>query len=408
MRYSISCICFLLLGLISKAKQKTQFLDSFYQVKSINPADTDYTDLQIIGSAIGDATVVFLGEQDHGNAATFTAKTRLIKYLHEKLGFNVLVFESDFYGLTSANERFEKRELNIDDVRYNIYSIWSQCSQAQEIFSYINQCYPKNQLHIAGIDCRRSRYSINNFVNEFKAATSKLDYCLKDTVAYNRFIAVLDELYKTEYKSTATDSDKKNFFRYLEGIKLSFKKGSFYSQALHNLEAFANNSWKVSQSTALQTIRDIAMAENLLWLKNVKYNDEKIIVWAHSGHCMKQPNTIKDKYKLGHNVETSAGEHFSKLYKGKTYVLGFTSLYGTSKIANVDTVKRFDIRKEDSFENWIDIKGFDYGFINFSTLNYSGNFDMAVLDNRLHTSNWTKNFDGIFYIKEMYGCDKVK
>src|SRR5215213_5512907 len=70
------------------------------RVMSIGPDSTSFADLTTIGDAIGDARIVMLGEQDHGDAPTFLAKTRLIKYLHEQKGFDVLAFEEDFF---SAN-----------------------------------------------------------------------------------------------------------------------------------------------------------------------------------------------------------------------------------------------------------------------------------------------------------------
>ena len=61
---------------------------SSVEVKSILPDNEDYSDLESIGNAIGDSRLVMLGEQDHGDAPTFLAKSRLIKYLHEKKGLN--------------------------------------------------------------------------------------------------------------------------------------------------------------------------------------------------------------------------------------------------------------------------------------------------------------------------------
>ncbi len=66
-------------------------------VRSVDPAQADDSDLKTFAEAIGDARVVALGEQTHGGREEFLLKTRLLKYLHEKMGFDVLLLESGFY-----------------------------------------------------------------------------------------------------------------------------------------------------------------------------------------------------------------------------------------------------------------------------------------------------------------------
>ena len=76
----------------------TSLILASHKLNSIDPNDTDFSDLAPIGKAIGRSRVVLLGEQSHGDGATIAAKIRLVKYLHEKCGFDVLAWESGIYG----------------------------------------------------------------------------------------------------------------------------------------------------------------------------------------------------------------------------------------------------------------------------------------------------------------------
>ena len=66
-------------------------------VRSIDAEDVDFADLEPLRRVIGSRRVVMLGESTHGDGATFAAKIRLIRFLHERMGFDVLAFESGFY-----------------------------------------------------------------------------------------------------------------------------------------------------------------------------------------------------------------------------------------------------------------------------------------------------------------------
>lgn len=147
---------------------------NLHSIRSIQPYENDYADLEVIDKAIGDARIVMLGEQDHGDGATFLAKTRLIKYLHEKQGFNVLIFEGDFFALnhgwqvTPADEHQQRSFLYS-----NIYPYWSKCKECDDLlYDYIPQTYRTNSpLQIAGIDNQLyagfSRDSLKHYLNSY-------------------------------------------------------------------------------------------------------------------------------------------------------------------------------------------------------------------------------------------------
>ena len=72
---------------------------------SVSPSVTDFSDLAGFRDAIGSSRVVLLGEQSHGDGTTFLAKTRLIQFLHQELGFDVLAFESGLFDLKKTGQR---------------------------------------------------------------------------------------------------------------------------------------------------------------------------------------------------------------------------------------------------------------------------------------------------------------
>ena len=59
-------------------------------LRSIDPRDEDFADFEPLKKAIGDARIVLLGETWTKDGAAVKAKQRLVRFLHEKMGFDVL------------------------------------------------------------------------------------------------------------------------------------------------------------------------------------------------------------------------------------------------------------------------------------------------------------------------------
>ena len=127
--------CFLLFKSINAQEIKDYVIENTKKITSIDYDSNDYSDLNSIGESIGDAKIVMLGEQDHGDANTFLAKTRLIEYLHEIKGFNILAFENDFYGLTKGWKQLEKQPDSIAKfLRKNLFPLWAYSKSCQYLF----------------------------------------------------------------------------------------------------------------------------------------------------------------------------------------------------------------------------------------------------------------------------------
>jgi erythromycin esterase len=67
-------------------------------IRTIDPADADFKDLEHLKKDLGKARVVVLGES-HNDGATLQAKARLIRFLHEQMGFDALIVEADILGV---------------------------------------------------------------------------------------------------------------------------------------------------------------------------------------------------------------------------------------------------------------------------------------------------------------------
>lgn len=396
---------------------KDFILNNAKEIRSITLSDTNYSDFAVIGKAIGNSRVVMIGEQDHGDGATFLAKGRLIKYLHEKLGFKILAFESDFYSLTRGWELLNGNQYSIDSlIQKNVSYVWAKCSQCSDIFEYLKQqSSTSNPLVISGFDNQlMGSLSQRNLINEINSFLDTSNLPLfqaeKTKIDFIQNISSLLQYYKgAGGKSAITTTTIKSFIATintaLNQLTEKYSAENFYIALLKSIKGACRQMIAELDKKyfAADQARDEQMAENLVWLINSQYPQKKIIVWAANSHIMKNYFESSRPPSMGYLVSQK------KELKDLAYIIGLTGQSGKSGRVSL---KPYNISSpaKNSLEQWINEKQFQYAFVDFKKFRnehpeFQDTFFMKWIHWQNKKADWTKVYDGVFYIRDMYPCD---
>ena len=390
-------------------------------VRSIEPSDTDFSDLSGLRAAVGGARVVLLGEQTHGEGSTFSAKIRLIKFLHEKMGFDVLAFESGLYDCARIWENVQQGGTLSQEVIGSLFYMYATSVQMGPLFDYVQAgLHAAHPLVLTGFESQHTGV---------KAKTQLFD-------DFERFLrkespsAVDEEWQLFRRVSVATfgsrdyrpgPEEKVRFFRKLSELQRVLGEGGrvtdsltnsigFWYQVVNSIESQTTRYWGMVDGNEV-SVRDAQMAKNLIWLAEKAYPGKKIIVWAHNGHIAKGMGSLNGGRKPARPEDAFVpmGATIHRSFGSKAYCIGFSGSEGTYMNYVNDQIVTVEARPASSIEGALAAAGNTYAFLDYHKAPGALQKvqDGTLGDFQAVKGVWPEVFDGLFFIARVYPVERT-
>jgi len=391
-----------------------------------------FEDLKFLKKAIGDKRIVMLGESSHGAAEFNQVKARMVQYLHQEMGFNVLAFESGL-GDTSGTYAGISKLTGEETLRKSIYPVW-HTKELVPLYDYIKaQSTAKQPLILTGFDMQPNgafaRFMETwftpidkAFAEEAKTLENKLtdiyfnmDWDQKDWD--KDYAYVLDGYTKIQKFMAAHEAElqkdfpnDKNILPIMKRVisdRIYMIQNVLKAQVAYNNLTVENYVVTTSLRENVGYLRDEMMANTLTWLVDNVYKDQKVIVWGHNYHLRKNNSVMASPVQL-HLYEGGSvpnmGELMPSRLKQQTYTIGLF-MYGGATGANEGTAMPVNAKMgPNSLETILKGAGKPYTFTDLTSA------DNKEWKNSMHTGLYwgmieepfvpSEQYDGIVFIEK--------
>lgn len=388
-------------------------------VRSIDPMDEDFSDLMPLVQILGKARVVQLGEATHGDGATFSAKGRLIRFLHKVMGFDVLAWESGIVDVRRVDAALRGGLPAAAAASRGLYPGW-RVQEVVPTLDYVKASQGTDRpIETVGFDCRvsTSQARVEIYPKMIFEFFDRLDPALISAKERQELTAMSVGLvpadyynkpglrqYNRELPKRLVDTIDRRRAELL--VRVSPQEIDYMRQTLVSLLAM-DRALGPGDKQPFEDgyTRDAAMAANLLWWLNGPLKDRKVIVWAHNYHVMndltsEEASAAAPKVKPMSAPAAGPMGRFLKAELGSDlYTIGFSSHGGGT--LDMDANKETPVVPGD-LENLLHAAVRPWLFLDLAHLPadhwlrgpWSANF---YFHDPMKTT-WARCYDGIFFI----------
>jgi erythromycin esterase len=399
------------------------------RVRAIDAEDEDFADLEPLGDAIESARAVQLGEPSHGSGSAFSAKARIVKFLHKRLGFDVLIWESGLYDVALAQAAMRSSDDGVAAASKGVFSLWTAAAEVKPMFDYVKASQATlRPLEIAGFDMQiTAKGTTERFARCLRAFASDLRdpaLCRRAAMLSDQAIAARDRLLSSKF---ADAGDLEALTTAIRGLRqmISTRRAdfesvhgaletSFMDRAIENARADAALRFDAERgptTTERENRRDALNAANLRWLLEERYAGRKAIVWAHNAHIMNAyyaPDFRDVRLEPRQGDMKPTGVFLKGWLRETVYTLGMTTFEGEEGLATGGPATPIAPAPEGSLEAGLHVLGAPYVFVDFRRSKADRRSSMpspqTVRIPKFATntiSEVSRVYDGLFFIDRM-------
>jgi erythromycin esterase len=290
-----------------------------------------FTNLSDFKASLKGVEIIALGENTHGLGEVFKAKADLVKFLHQELGFDVVLFESGFGDAALAWEKMD----SLSPTEFTNAFTSNFYYHSEEIKNLVEYAKSQNKkLVIQGFDCQPQQ---NYLMQRMAEIIKSVDSVFAKTVRLE--MRNFNRLYQCEYNKDTINFYKvrSRFFDFLQSYDSLLNKkqpellrlGTTMNEinAIHqSIQIFRNTYLTIEFGSMMgwpvtANIRDKSLFETVKWFKE-KNPEIKIIIWAQNSHIENMPKPNDNVKWMGHNLKEAYGAKYYSIgaivYSGKS------------------------------------------------------------------------------------------
>jgi erythromycin esterase-like protein/membrane protease YdiL (CAAX protease family) len=408
-------------------------------VHTINNDSLSAGKFDFLKEKISDKRIVFLGEATHYDGATFAARSEMVDFLINEMGFEVILFEAGMFDLMQANKEFQETGQS-QKIKSSLWNFW-RTQQWKHFYSSIEKHKKDGKpIQMAGFDCKfSSSYGFSNYnYSTFIEGIFKDKYSeATNTDEYKAYISIWKDIEKGYQQNGMKGGLAKIRYKMSDKDKIKFRQLSLWvvsklnSIGEHKIAQMVKSNdesiiaysdirllkliFNKKSIIPINNRRDELMAENIIHLLKNVYPDKKVIVIGATYHFIRNNNFLEPIKIQGISIQESVimGNLIYNSFPNEIYTIGFTAFEGNYGIVDKNK-KGIPVKSpsENSLEFQLASRRIENAFV---TLENSGNelfFSqgtvLRLFDHQSAASSkqWDKILDAVFFIKTMKPAEK--